>query len=55
MAEYDLIATEELAVRNMSASARGTLEEPGRNVTHVEGQFTGAVRRHPALRGVALA
>ena len=37
VAEYDLIATEELAVRNMSASARGTLEEPGRNVTQKAG------------------
>ena len=37
VAEHDLIATEELAVRNMSASARGTIEEPGRNVAQKAG------------------
>lgn len=29
---YGLVAIEDLAVRNMTASARGTVEEPGRNV-----------------------
>lgn len=30
--EYGLIATEELTVKNMTASARGTIEQPGKNV-----------------------
>jgi putative transposase len=37
VARHDLIATEELAVCNMSGSARGTLEEPGRNVAQKAG------------------
>lgn len=35
--DYGLIAIEELRTRNMVASARGTLEEPGRNVAQKRG------------------
>jgi putative transposase len=36
-AAHPLIATEELAVKNMTASARGTADEPGRNVAQKAG------------------
>ncbi len=34
---HDMIAIERLAVQSMTASARGTLEEPGRNVAQKAG------------------
>lgn len=34
---HDMIAIEKLAVQSMTASARGTLEEPGRNVVQKSG------------------
>ena len=36
-ASHRMIVTEELTVRNMTASARGTIEEPGRNVAQKAG------------------
>ena len=37
VARHRLIATERLAVRNMTATARGTVEDPGRNVAQKAG------------------
>jgi len=35
--EHSLIATEKLAVKNMTASAKGTVEEPGKNIAQKAG------------------
>jgi len=35
--EHEVIVTEDLSVRNMTASARGTVEEPGKNVRQKAG------------------
>ncbi len=43
---FDLIRIEDLQIKNMTRSARGTRENPGRNV----GQKTGLNRGHPAVR-----
>ena len=36
-AAHAVIVTEDISVRNMTASAKGTAEEPGRNVRHKAG------------------
>ena len=37
MDNYDFIAIEDLEIKNMTKSAKGTLEEPGKNVAQKRG------------------
>lgn len=56
---FGLIAVEDLKVKNMSASAKGTVEEPGRNVKQKAGlnrviteQTWGLIRNQLAYKAV---
>lgn len=44
-----MIVTEERSVRNMTASARGTLEDPGRNVRQKVGVNRSILDTTPAM------
>jgi putative transposase len=44
-----MIVTEELTVRNMTASARGTVEEPGRNLAQKAGLNRSILDTAPAM------
>jgi putative transposase len=49
VARHPIIATEEIMVRNMTGSARGTIEQPGRNVAQKAGLNRAILDTAPAL------
>ena len=48
---FDLIRVEDLKIANMTRSARGTLEEPGRNVRQKAGLNRGILRLRVGAAG----